>query len=98
MSLVRLKHSRVTHVMSAGLDQVAGASRTLLRDAVAAVMLVTQVFRISPCTLARRSSASRDHAQYCGFLPASSALAPSASLLTMPIYRSWTTYPIFLGH
>jgi ATP-binding cassette subfamily C protein len=42
--IVRLKHSRVTHVMSAGLDQVAGASRTLLRDAVAAVMLVTQVF------------------------------------------------------
>ena len=41
--IARLRHSRVTHILSAGLEQVDAASRTLLRDAVALVMLVTQV-------------------------------------------------------
>jgi ABC-type multidrug transport system fused ATPase/permease subunit len=42
--VARLRHSRLTHIMSAGLEQVDAAARTLLRDAVALVMLVTQVF------------------------------------------------------
>jgi len=42
--VTRLRHSRVTHAMGAGLQQVSGASGTLLRDAVAVVMLAVQGF------------------------------------------------------
>jgi len=38
----RLRHSRITQLMSADLHQVEGASYILLSDAVAIVMLVTQ--------------------------------------------------------
>src|SRR5207245_1992006 len=47
----RLRHSRITHLMSADIEQFDNATNLLLRDAAAFVMLVSQIvvaFLVAP--------------------------------------------------
>jgi ATP-binding cassette subfamily C protein len=51
----RLRHSRITHLMGTDIQQLGGATFVLMRDAVAAIMLVSQIalaFLLAPALAA----------------------------------------------